>query len=61
MEEKKDCKDVIVQLSASRTAIDRTIGVVASSNLIEYVRRSDDDQYSDVLLKEAINLIVKSR
>jgi DNA-binding FrmR family transcriptional regulator len=42
MEEKKDCKDVITQLSAARTAIDRTIGVVVSSNLIDCVRKADD-------------------
>ncbi|ELK45162.1 metal-sensing transcriptional repressor, partial [Halobacillus sp. BAB-2008] len=33
MEENKDCKDVITQLSASRSAIDRAIGLVVSSNL----------------------------
>ena len=30
MEDGKDCKEVITQLSAARTAIDRTIGVVVS-------------------------------
>lgn len=35
MEEGSDCQDVITQLSASRTAIDRAIGVIVSENLIE--------------------------
>ncbi|UGB32094.1 metal-sensitive transcriptional regulator [Metabacillus sp. B2-18] len=62
MEEQKDCKDIITQLSASRTAIDRTIGVIVSSNLIECVRMAEEKgESSDDLVKEAVNLLVKSR
>ena len=39
MEENKECKDVVTQLSATRSAIDRTIGVIVSSNLIDCVRK----------------------
>lgn len=62
MEEKEDCKDIITQLSASRTAIDRTIGVIVSSNLIECVRMAEEKgDNTDELVKEAVNLLVKSR
>lgn len=62
MEEKKDCKEVITQLSAARTGIDRTIGVVVSSNLVECVREADEKgKNTEVLVKEAVNLLVKSR
>lgn len=63
MDENKDCKDVITQLTAARTAIDRTIGVVVSSNLVECVRKADDtgEKNAEQLLKEAIDLLVKSR
>ncbi|RBW68646.1 metal-sensitive transcriptional regulator [Bacillus taeanensis] len=62
MEEQKDCKDVITQLSASRTALDRTMGVLVSSNLIECVQKaSENGEKSDELVKEAVNLLVKSR
>jgi DNA-binding FrmR family transcriptional regulator len=61
MQENKDCKDVITQLLASRTAIDRVIGVVGSTNLIEYVKKADAEHYSEEFLKEAVKLIVKSR
>ena len=62
MEEKQDCKDIITQLSASRTAIDRTIGVIVSSNLIECVRMAEEKgENTDDLVKEAVNLLVKSR
>lgn len=62
MEEDKDCKEVITQLSAARTAIDRTIGVVVSSNLIKCVRDAEDTgQDSEQLVKDAVDLLVKSR
>ncbi|WP_106769119.1 metal-sensitive transcriptional regulator [Paenibacillus faecalis] len=62
MEEDKDCKDVITQLSAARTAIDRTIGVVVSSNLVECVRTAEENGYkTEDLVLEAVNLLVKSR
>jgi DNA-binding FrmR family transcriptional regulator len=62
MEEEKDCKDVITQLSAARTAIDRTIGVVVSSNLVECVRAANEEgENTEELVKEAVNLLVRSR
>jgi DNA-binding FrmR family transcriptional regulator len=63
MEEDKDCKDLITQLSAVRTAIDRTIGVIVSSNLVDCVQRSGelDENNTDDLIKDAVNLLVKSR
>lgn len=63
MEEDKECKDVITQLSASRSAIDRTIGVVVSENLIECIRmlEDDDEMQEEDLVKEAVDLLVKSR
>lgn len=63
MEENKDCKDVITQLSATRTAIDRTIGVIVSSNLVECVRNADEnnERSTEELVEEAVKLLVKSR
>ncbi|WP_313891976.1 metal-sensitive transcriptional regulator [Psychrobacillus sp.] len=62
MEEEKDCKNVITQLSATRSAIDRTIGVIVSSNLVDCVRSANEQgQETDELVKEAVNLLVKSR
>jgi hypothetical protein len=41
----------------------RTIGVVVSSNLIDCVRKADDqsEKNTEELLKEAVNLLIKSR
>lgn len=61
MEEGKDCKDVITQLSASRTAIDRTVGLVVSSNLVECIQDADEDQSAEDSINEAVQLLVKSR
>jgi DNA-binding FrmR family transcriptional regulator len=63
MEENKDCRDVVTQLSATRTAIDRTIGVVVSSNLVNCVQKADEQEEGNTeeLIQEAVNLLVKSR
>ena len=62
MEEDKDCKEVITQLSAVRSAVDRTIGVIVSTNLLECVQKADGDgEKMDEIIKEAMNLVVKSR
>ncbi|HEX6593525.1 MAG TPA: metal-sensitive transcriptional regulator [Bacillota bacterium] len=62
MEEEKECKDVISQLSAARSAIDRVIAFIVAQNLQQCV----EDQYekgesSSELVNEAIQLLVKSR
>lgn len=63
MEEGKDCKEVITQLSASRSAMDRTIGVIVSSNLIECIQEKNEEDHrtEEELIKEAVDLLVKSR
>lgn len=63
MDEGKGCKDVITQLSASRSAIDRTIGVIVSSNLIECIKEMEDvdPRAQEDIVREAVDLLVKSR
>lgn len=63
MDENKDCKEVITQLSAVRTAVDRTMGVIVSSNLVDCVQKTNENEESNAedLIKEAVNLLVKSR
>lgn len=60
MEEGKDCKEVVTQLSAVRSAVDKTIGVIVSENLIECVKAAEDAE-KEKLVNEAVNLLVKSR
>ncbi len=63
MEEGKECKDVITQLSAARSAIDRTIAVIVSANLEHCIRESIDSGNDDSskIVQEAVNMLVKSR
>ncbi|MCD7035675.1 metal-sensitive transcriptional regulator [Metabacillus sp. GX 13764] len=62
MEQGKDCREVITQLSASRNAIDRTMGVIVSSNLEQCVRENiEKGEGTEHLVKEAVELLIKSR
>ena len=61
MEEEKDCKEVITQLSAVRSGVDRTIGVIVSNNLMVCIQDSDTDDEMNDTIQEAISLVVKSR
>lgn len=57
-----ECRDVVMQLSAIRSAVDRTIGVVVSDNLEACVRQSiEDGESTEAVVKEAVELLVKSR
>ncbi|HFJ5257964.1 TPA: persulfide-sensing transcriptional repressor CstR [Staphylococcus aureus] len=62
MEEEKDCKDIITQLSASKGSIQRLMGIIISENLIECVKTAEENnESSQELINEAINLLVKSK
>lgn len=62
MEEGQSCKDVITQLSAVRSAVDRTIGVVVSENLVDCVSTAEGNaEKMNAAIQEAMDLVVKSR
>lgn len=62
MEEEKNCKDVITQLTAVRSAVDRTIGVIVSENLLDCVTTAEGDaEKMNEVIREAMDLVVKSR
>ncbi|MES9738923.1 metal-sensitive transcriptional regulator [Peribacillus frigoritolerans] len=62
MEQGKDCREIVTQLSAARSAIDRTMGVIVSANLEQCVRENvEKGEDTDHLVKEAVNLLIKSR
>lgn len=62
MEEEKECKDVITQLSAVRSAVDRTIGVIVTDNLVECISNEDAESLDkNAMVKQAVDLLVKSR
>lgn len=62
VDENDDCRDVVTQLSAVRSAVDRAIGVIVSENLEQCVRDSvSKGESTDQLVKDAVSLLVKSR
>ncbi len=62
MEQGKDCREIITQLSAARNAIDRTMGVIVSSNLEKCVRENVEKGIeTEHLVQEAVELLIKSR
>lgn len=62
MEERKDCKDVITQLSAVRSAADKAIATIVAENLEQCIR-AEQEAGGDTgkLVKQAIELLVKSK
>lgn len=61
MEEEKDCKDVVSQMAAIRSAIDKTIAVVVSTNLEHCLRTQlEKGEETDEIIQEAVQLLVKS-
>ena len=62
MESEKDCSDVVTQLSAVRSSIDRAMGIIVAENLVACVNDQEKDGMSkEVSVQQAINLLVKSR
>ncbi|PTX53709.1 DNA-binding FrmR family transcriptional regulator [Melghirimyces profundicolus] len=64
MEEEKSCKEVVSQLSAVRSAVDRAIAYIVSRNLEHCIREEiakGEDGDTHQLVEEAMNLLVKSR
>ncbi len=62
MEDEKECKDVITQLSAVRSAVDRAIGVIVAKNLEACVRAANESgNNAEEAIQEAVNMLVKSR
>lgn len=64
MDEVKNCKDVVSQLSAIRSAVDRSIAYIVTHNL-EYCLRKElekgEKANTEDHLEEAINLMVESK
>ncbi|WDM24187.1 metal-sensitive transcriptional regulator [Paenibacillus polymyxa] len=62
MDEGKSCKDVVSQLSAVRNASDKAIAQIVAENLQRCILEEQGaGGDTDKLVKEAIQLLVKSR
>ncbi|MFC4355727.1 metal-sensing transcriptional repressor [Chryseomicrobium palamuruense] len=63
MDEERECSDIVAQLSAVRSALDKTIRLVVSANLEVCVRTSVQNGTNDAgkSVQDAENLLIKSR
>ncbi|MFL2132836.1 metal-sensitive transcriptional regulator [Desemzia sp. FAM 24101] len=62
IEEEKDCADIVTQLSAVRSSIDRAISLIVAENLVECVQVNIKDGHTgEESIQQAIQLLMKSR
>lgn len=58
MEQQKDCKEIITQLSAVRSSIDKVIALIVVNNLKEMM---ETQQANEEDIQKAVDLLLKSR
>ncbi|SDZ30141.1 DNA-binding transcriptional regulator, FrmR family [Evansella caseinilytica] len=62
MEEEKDCKDIITQMTAIRSAVDRATAYIVAKNLEVCLRKEvETEAERDKVIEEAVQMLVKSR
>ncbi|MEJ8543677.1 metal-sensitive transcriptional regulator [Brevibacillus borstelensis] len=62
METDKDCKEVVGQLSAIRSAVDKAIALIVAENLATCIKEElAEGKDTDQVVQQAIQLLVKSR
>lgn len=62
MEEEQDCKDVVSQISAVRSAADKAIAYIVAVNLEQcIIEEKEAGRDSSKVVKQAVELLVKSR
>ena len=60
IEEEKECIDIITQLSAVRSSIDRVMGMIVAENLKDCFENPEKDpQEQAQKLEQAIQMIIK--
>lgn len=62
MEEGKDCKELVSQMTAARHALDRAAALMVSMNLEKCLREQiEKGESTQETVNEAVSLLVKSR
>ena len=62
IEEQDECKSVVTQLSAIRSAVDRTIALIVSKNLEQcLINDLQEGRETSQAVNDAVELLVKSR
>lgn len=62
MEEETDCRKVVTQMSAARSAMDRTAALIVAQNLEKCIREEQDSgDIREEIINDAVQLLIKSR
>lgn len=62
IEEEKNCKDVVSQLSAVRSAVDKAMAYIVAVNLEQCIHEEKEaGKDTSKLVQEAVELLIKSR
>lgn len=61
IEEGQDCKDVLAQVTAVRSSIDKIVKLIGINNLLDCIDTLPEGIDGQEALEEAVELIVKSR
>lgn len=62
MEEEKNCKDVVNQLSAVRSAVDKAMAYIVATNLEQcIIEKQTLGEDTKEMVQEAVELLIKSR
>lgn len=62
MEEEKDCRDVIHQLTAVRSATDKAIAYIIGKNMEQcMLEQLEKGESAEEIIQEAVQMLVKSR
>ncbi len=59
MDEERNCEEILTQLSAIRSGVDKVISLIATYNLVNEIERNYNIEVKD--LDKAVNLIVKNK
>lgn len=60
MEEEKECIDIVTQLSAVRSSIDRIMGLIVAENLKECLNNpSDNPELQAQKIDQAVQMIIR--
>ncbi len=62
MEEEQDCKAVITQMSAAKSAMDRAMAFIIAKNMQQcLIEQMEKGEGTEDIVEQAIQLLVKSR
>lgn len=59
VDEERSCEEVLIQLSAIRTSIDRAMAMMSTTNLMAAL--GQDESMADEAVQKAVKLLVKTR